>query len=151
MNIVPLSTPHTKYNKSNYNKTRLRNVKNLYLPTLCQNAPTFLPELWHFSPQVQKPYDYVTNRTRKCTKNDFKLGIKSLSTCLLMGIEIVPPFCTTVQPEGDTISIPTGGHVDNLYCPPLFLICTCSTFPCRHVGSYHASLCTSSYFLYIYI
>jgi hypothetical protein len=32
----------------------------------------------------------------------------------------------------------------------MLLICTCSTFPCRHVGSYHASLCTSSYFLYIY-
>ena len=137
----------------------------MYLPTLCQNASTFLPELWHFSPQVQKPYDYVTNRTRKCTKNDFKLEIKSLSTCLLVGIEHVPPFCTNVQPEtkpktiqkwyrviqGDTISIPTGGHVDNLYCPPMLLICTCSTFPCWHVGSYHASLCTSSYFLYIYI
>jgi hypothetical protein len=29
----------------------------------------------------------------------FKPGIKSLSTCLPVGIEIVPPFSTTVQPS----------------------------------------------------
>jgi hypothetical protein len=45
--------------------TRLKNVKNYltvgwyqrYLPIFCQNAPKFSPELWHFSPQVQKRYD----------------------------------------------------------------------------------------------
>jgi len=45
---------------------------------------------------------------------------------LPVGIEIVPPFSTTVQPsastsgytevlQGGTISMPTGRHVDNLY------------------------------------
>jgi hypothetical protein len=29
------------------------------------------PELWHFSPQVQKRYDYVTKRTRKSIKISF--------------------------------------------------------------------------------
>ena len=43
----------------------------MYLPTLCQNAPKFSPELRHFSPQVQKRYDYVTKRTRKSIKNQF--------------------------------------------------------------------------------
>jgi hypothetical protein len=41
------------------------------VPTLCQNAPKFSPELWNFSPQVQKRYDYVTKRTRKSIKNPF--------------------------------------------------------------------------------
>jgi hypothetical protein len=48
------------------------------------------------------------------------VGIKLLSTCLPVTIEIVPPFSTTVQPsgyteslQGGTISMPTGRHVDN--------------------------------------
>lgn len=38
-----------------------------YLPTLRQNTQKFSPELWYFSPQVQR-YNYVTKRTRKSTK-----------------------------------------------------------------------------------
>jgi hypothetical protein len=76
--------------------------------TFCQNSTKFSPELWHFSPQVQKRYDYVTKRTRKSIKKSvfvFKPGIKSLSTCLPVGIEIVPPFSTTVQPSASPQAI----------------------------------------------
>jgi hypothetical protein len=54
----------------------------------------------------------------------FKPGIKSLSTCLPVGIEIVPPISTTATfgfassytevLQGGTISMPTGRNVDNL-------------------------------------
>ena len=79
MNTVTLSTWQYVPNTLNYNTTRLKNVKNQltvgwyqkYLPTFCQNAPKFSPELWHFSPQVQKRYDYVTKRTNKSIKYQF--------------------------------------------------------------------------------
>jgi hypothetical protein len=54
--------------------------------------------------------------------------MRGTSTCLLVGIEIVPPFSKTVQPsasgytevlQGGTISMPTDRHVDNLYYPRL--------------------------------
>ena len=47
-----------------------------------------------------------------------KLGIKSLSTCLPLGVEIIPPFSSTVQTtkvcHGGTISMSMGRHVDNI-------------------------------------
>jgi hypothetical protein len=84
----------------------------------------------------------LIKRTRKSIKNQF-LFSKSLSTYLPVGIEIVPPFSTTVQPsassqavqhhcttfgfvsgctevlQAGTISMPTDRHVDNLYHPRL--------------------------------
>ena len=74
--------PNTK--KLNHHKIRLRNVENWsivgwyqkYLPTFYQNAPKFSPQLWHFSPQVQKRYNYVTKRTRKSIKNLFLFSIQ---------------------------------------------------------------------------
>ena len=43
----------------------------MYLATPCQNAPHFTPALWHFSPQVQKRYYYITKRTREPLKISF--------------------------------------------------------------------------------
>jgi hypothetical protein len=74
-----------------------------YLPTLCQNAPKFSPELWNFSPQVQKRYDCVTKRTRKSIKNRF---------CFQTGDTIVIYVstsghwdCTTLQHHCATICL----------------------------------------------
>ena len=42
-----------------------------HLPTVCQDASKFSPELWYLSLQVQRCYDHIKERTRKSTKNQF--------------------------------------------------------------------------------
>ena len=52
-----------------------------------------------------RKYKNVTITLQKERENPLKIcfcfqtGLKSLSTCLPVGIEIVPPFSTTVQPS----------------------------------------------------
>jgi hypothetical protein len=90
------------------------------------------PELWHFSPQVQKRYDYVTKRTRKSIKISFcfQTGDKTViygSTHWHWDCTTLQHHCTTFGfasgytevLQGSTISMPTGRHVDNLYYPRL--------------------------------
>jgi uncharacterized membrane protein (DUF485 family) len=64
-------TIRAKYKKLNYNKIRPKKNVKKYHPTLYRNSPTFSHELWHFTPQVQKRYDYVIKRTIKSIKNQF--------------------------------------------------------------------------------
>ena len=132
-------TISAKYKNLNYNKTRLANVENWSIvgryqnrPTYCQNALKFSPELWDFSPKVQK-------------EQENKLKI---SFCFQTGDKIVIYVstrghwdCTTLQHhctafwlyrgasgwynlnargfwlysgvKGGTISMPKGRHIDN--------------------------------------
>ena len=63
-----------KIHNINYNKSRLTNVENWSIGITLHFAPKFSPELWCFSPQVQKLYDYVTKRTRKSIKDQFQFS-----------------------------------------------------------------------------
>ena len=47
----------------------------------------------------------------------FKPGIRSLSTCLSVGIEIVPPFSTTVQPSTSPRAIQKCFRAVKSQCP----------------------------------
>jgi hypothetical protein len=90
--------PNTK--KLNHHKIRLRNVENWsiagwyqkYLPTFYQNAPKFSPQLWHFSPQVQKRYNYRKFKSLNITWCIVCFFLHLLRRLILFLQEIRPPF-----------------------------------------------------------
>jgi len=124
MNIVPLSmwqyAPNTK--KLNYNKTRLRKVEN-WLTVFSLHFVKMHPNFHLSYGSLVRKYKNVMIMFQKEQEHSlkirvfFKSGIKSLSTCLPVSIEIVPPFSTTVQTAASHQAIQKCFRVRQSQCP----------------------------------
>ena len=66
----------------------------LHVVKMCSNFHLSYDMSFHL---YKKRYDYVTKTTRKYKNKLFKIGMQSMFACLSVGIDIVPPFCSSVQ------------------------------------------------------